>query len=57
MKFKFALILLLSLQFATFTIAQEKEIDPTIENIVKEANENSQLEKLGHQLLEVIGPR
>jgi len=35
--------------------AQEK--DPVIENIINEANENSQLEILGHQLLDVIGPR
>ena len=31
--------------------------DPVIENIIKEANENSQLEKLGHELMDVIGPR
>jgi hypothetical protein len=36
-------------------LAQETQ---TIVNaIVKEANENSQLEKLGHELLDVIGPR
>lgn len=38
-------------------IAQKKEKDPVIENIIKEANENSQLEKLGHELMDVIGPR
>ena len=57
MKFKLGLLLLLSIQFATFTVAQEKEVDSTIENIIKEASENSQLEILGHQLLDVIGPR
>ncbi len=31
--------------------------NPVIENMVKEATENSQLEKLGHELLDVIGPR
>lgn len=31
--------------------------DAVIENIIKEANENSQLEKLGHHLMDVIGPR
>lgn len=39
-----------------FTVsAQEK--NAVIENIIKEANENSQLEILGHELLDVIGPR
>lgn len=36
-------------------VAQES--DQIVENIVKEANENSQLETLAHQLLDVIGPR
>lgn len=31
--------------------------DPVVENMVKEATENSQLEKLAHQLVDVIGPR
>ena len=35
--------------------AQEKQ--EIIDNIVKEANENSQLEPLAHELLDVIGPR
>lgn len=35
--------------------AQEK--NTVIENMIKEATENSQLEILGHQLLDVIGPR
>lgn len=37
------------------TMAQEK--DPIVEAIIKEATENSQLEILGHELLDVIGPR
>lgn len=36
------------------SIAQE---DPIIQNIVKEAEEDSQLEELAHQLLDSIGPR
>lgn len=28
-----------------------------IENMIKEANDNSQLERLGHEMLDVIGPR
>lgn len=31
--------------------------DPVVDAIVKEATENSQLEKLGHELMDVIGPR
>jgi carboxypeptidase Q len=31
--------------------------DPVIEAIIKEATENSQLEKLGHELMDGIGPR
>lgn len=37
----------------SFVFAQDKVID----NIIKEANENSQLEKLAHELLDVVGPR
>lgn len=40
-----------------FAQNDKKEKDPIIENIIKEANENSQLELLGHELLDVIGPR
>jgi len=36
-------------------ISQEK--DPVIENIIKEANENSELQNLGHELMDIIGPR
>ncbi|WP_223034413.1 M20/M25/M40 family metallo-hydrolase [Hanstruepera marina] len=35
--------------------AQEK--DPVIEGMIKEANENSQLERLAHELFDVVGPR
>ena len=40
-----------------FAPLQAQETDQVIENIIKEANENSQLENLGHQLMDVIGPR
>jgi carboxypeptidase Q len=46
-----AIAILLLLSFAA--LGQ----DPVIEAIVKEANENSQLETLGHQLFDGIGPR
>lgn len=34
-----------------------QENDPVIEKMIKEATENSQLENLGHELLDEIGPR
>ena len=40
---------------SSLTFAQSK--DPVVNNIVKEATDNSQLEKLAHELLDVIGPR
>ncbi|RDV16837.1 M20/M25/M40 family metallo-hydrolase [Pontibacter diazotrophicus] len=46
------ILLLLS---SSLSFAQER--NPVVENIIKEANENSQLEILGHELLDVIGPR
>jgi hypothetical protein len=36
-------------------MAQTK--DEVVKNIIKEANENSQLKKLGHELMDVVGPR
>ena len=53
MKIKFTLLFILG--FTTILFAQEKNV--VIENIVKEASENSQLELLGHELLDVVGPR
>ncbi len=38
---------------ASFVIAQDKVVD----QIIKEANDNSQLEALAHELLDVVGPR
>lgn len=57
MKVKFVLSLLVTLLISGNLFAQEKEKKPIIENIIKESNENSQLEHLGHELLDVIGPR
>ena len=50
--FKITLFFFLS---SFILIAQEK--DAIIEGIIKEANENSKLEELGHELMDVIGPR
>lgn len=50
------MVLFIALIFSTNPIfAQIK--NPVIENIVKEATENSQLEKLAHELMDQIGPR
>jgi len=55
MKNSFRLIITLFLLLSLTTYSQDK--DPIVENIIKEANENSQLERLGHELMDVIGPR
>ena len=48
----------LSLSLIIFALPGIAQIpDPVVEAIVKEATENSQLEKLGHALLDRIGPR
>ncbi len=39
------------------SLAYAQSKDPIIEKMIKEANENSQLEKLAHELLDKIGPR
>ncbi|RPD97747.1 M20/M25/M40 family metallo-hydrolase [Aureibaculum marinum] len=51
--FKYCLVALML--FSVSISAQEKDV--VIENIIKEANENSQLERLAHEMLDVIGPR
>ncbi|MFD2512302.1 M20/M25/M40 family metallo-hydrolase [Pontibacter locisalis] len=45
----------LMLLCSSLTYAQVK--DPVVEKIVKEATENSHLEKLAHELVDVVGPR
>ncbi|MGK0413889.1 MAG: carboxypeptidase Q [Polaribacter sp.] len=50
--FKISLLFFLS---TLALVAQDKEA--IIEGIIKEANNNSQLENLGHELMDVIGPR
>lgn len=52
---KLSLLLLLVLFISSNTTAQDR--DPIIDQIVKEATENSHLELLAHELLDVIGPR
>ena len=39
------------------TVGKAQVKDPVVDAIVKEANENSQLEKLAHELFDGIGPR
>lgn len=48
-------LFLLVLLSSSLSFAQNR--NPVVENIIKEANENSQLEMLGHELLDVVGPR
>lgn len=52
---KTSLLIALLLANSVFLLAQEQ--DPVIQAILKEANENSQLETLGHELMDGIGPR
>ncbi len=47
----------LTLAFVLLFGFQTKAQDEVIENIIKEANENSQLKNLAHELLDGIGPR
>src|SRR5690554_6395639 len=35
----------------------EQQLEPVVEQIVNEANQNSQLTQLAHGLLDVVGPR
>jgi len=48
-------IFVLFIMASTAVTAQSK--DPVVQNINNEANNNSQLENLAHELLDVIGPR
>ncbi|CAM4073430.1 M20/M25/M40 family metallo-hydrolase [Gillisia limnaea] len=54
---KKTLLLFTACTLMLFPPLHAQETDQVIENIIKEANENSQLENLGHQLMDVIGPR
>lgn len=57
MKKIICLFLLLITNGILYSQNSENNQNPIIENIIKEANENSQLKQLGHELLDVIGPR
>ena len=52
---KIYIVFLLFISSTALLSAQSKDV--VVQNIIKEANENSQLEKLGHELMDVIGPR
>src|SRR5215217_2739031 len=49
--------LFITLLFLSQAVISFGQKDPVVENIVKEATDNSQLEKLAHELMDVIGPR
>jgi len=55
MKIISQLLCLSFLLSGSLVFAQTK--DPIVDNIVQEATQNSQLEKLAHELMDVIGPR
>ncbi|RIA10709.1 peptidase M28-like protein [Flavobacteriaceae bacterium MAR_2010_72] len=48
---------MLSAFLLTTVTLQAQESKEVIDNIIKEANQNSQLEVLAHELLDVVGPR
>ncbi len=50
--YSFAVFALLSVSFI-----QAQSTESVVESIVEEATENSQLERLAHEMLDVIGPR
>lgn len=54
-----ALLLISTTGMAQFRggMFQPPPLDPVVEQIVKEVNENSQLEQLAHELLDIVGPR
>lgn len=60
---KTAAVLISTIAFATLSaVAQPAQgtpppLDPVVEAIVQEVNENSQLERLAHELLDIVGPR
>ena len=45
------------LLFLITSAINAQQTNEIVENIIKEANENSQLELLAHELLDVVGPR
>ena len=54
---KFIRIILLSSALLSFTVMSSQDTTELIDAMVKEAHENSQLERLAHEMLDVIGPR
>lgn len=48
---------LLTITLITQGILFAQDKNPVIEGIIKEATENSNLERLAHELLDVVGPR
>ncbi|MDV2462683.1 peptidase M28 [Elizabethkingia anophelis] len=49
--------LVISAQFWSAQQTSQEKLNPVVQNIVNEANNNSQLENLAFELLDVIGPR
>jgi hypothetical protein len=57
MKKVFKLFLAVVLLCSNYSFQAQESSDPVVKNIIDEANNNSQLEILAHELLDVIGPR
>lgn len=49
--------LVISAQFWSAQQTSQEKLNPVVQNIVNEANNNSQLENLAFELLDMIGPR
>ena len=50
-------LLAVGLGFITMPVMAQEQLNPTVQAIIKEANDNSQLKRLGHELMDGIGPR
>src|SRR5687768_1145497 len=57
MRNKFLMLFAFSLLLSAQPLLAQNRDSVLIQSIVKEANENSHLEKMAHELLDVIGPR
>ncbi|MBT8254256.1 MAG: M20/M25/M40 family metallo-hydrolase [Flavobacteriaceae bacterium] len=54
---KYYIKICLAVLLINVSVSYSQQQDPILENIIKEAEENSQLKALGHELLDVVGPR
>lgn len=50
-------LLVVALGLQAMPLSAQETLNPTVEAIIKEANTNSQLKRLGHELMDGVGPR